>query len=186
MDTERGSLASRDAESPIKEIPLRVTPTEMKFLDALAGKVYRLPITIHNLGRSNLKIRFQEPIKPQMTATVEYHPDKDEDTFDQLLISIGNKTIEIPLLGLIPSCQLELQFESEVDFGILVANSKVYCRDINIINHGRAPGIFYTDYQGQLPIVISPSSGIVESKSSMVIKVDFCADQARTVKEEAM
>lgn len=35
----------------------------------------------------------------QMTAMVEYHPDKDEDTFDQLLISIGNKTIEIPLVG---------------------------------------------------------------------------------------
>lgn len=34
-----------------------------------------------------------------MTAIVEYHPDKDEDTFDQLLISIGNKTIEIPLIG---------------------------------------------------------------------------------------
>lgn len=34
-----------------------------------------------------------------MTAMVEYHPEKDEDTFDQLLISIGNKTIEIPLIG---------------------------------------------------------------------------------------
>ena len=30
---------------------------------------------------------------------VEYHPDKNEDICDQLLISIGNKTIEVPLIG---------------------------------------------------------------------------------------
>jgi hypothetical protein len=35
----------------------------------------------------------------QMTAMIEYHPDKDEDTFDQLVILIGNKIIEIPLIG---------------------------------------------------------------------------------------
>ena len=35
----------------------------------------------------------------QTTAMVEYHPDKNEDMCDQLLISVGNKTIEIPLIG---------------------------------------------------------------------------------------
>lgn len=33
------------------------------------------------------------------TAMVEYHPDKDEDTFDQLLILVGTKTIVVPLMG---------------------------------------------------------------------------------------
>ncbi|XP_026954861.1 LOW QUALITY PROTEIN: cilia- and flagella-associated protein 47-like, partial [Sagmatias obliquidens] len=119
----------------------------------------------------------------QTTAMVEYHPDKNEDTFDQLLISIGNKTIEIPLIGLILSCQLEI--ESEVNFGTLVANSKVYCKEINIINHGRVPGMFKTEYQGQLPIVTFPTIGIVQPKSSMVIKVDFCADWPIIVNEVA-
>ncbi|XP_030161624.1 cilia- and flagella-associated protein 47 [Lynx canadensis] len=200
METERGSFISRDVETPKKEVHLRVTPSEVKFLDTLAGRVYRLPVTVHNLGRCNQKIRFQEPLKPQfkliltnldkalasglqMTAMVEYHPDKDEDTYDQLLISIGNKIIEIPLLGLIPACQLEI--ESEVNFGTLVANSKVYCKEINIINHGRAPGTFKTEYQGQLPIVIFPSNGVVESKSSVIVKVDLCADQPRIVNEVA-
>nr|XP_023490286.1 cilia- and flagella-associated protein 47 isoform X1 [Equus caballus] len=200
METERGSLVPRDVETP-KEMQLRVTPSEVKFLDTLAGRVYRLPITVHNLGRCNQKIRFQEPVKPQfklvlanldkalasglqMTAIVEYHPDKDEDTFDQLLISIGNKTLEIPLIGLIPSCQLEI--ESEVNFGTLVANSKVHCKEIIIINHGRVPGIFKTEYQGQLPIVIFPTDGVVEPKSSVVVKVDFCADQPRIVNEVAI
>nr|XP_060492229.1 cilia- and flagella-associated protein 47 [Panthera onca] len=200
METERGSFISRDVETPKKEVQLRVTPSEVKFLDTLAGRVYRLPVTVHNLGRCNQKIRFQEPLKPQfkliltnldkalasglqMTAMVEYHPDKDEDTYDQLLISIGNEIIEIPLLGLIPACQLEI--ESEVNFGTLVANSKVYCKEINIINHGRAPGTFKTEYQGQLPIVIFPSNGVVESKSSVIVKVDLCADQPRIVNEVA-
>ncbi|KAI5939409.1 Cilia- and flagella-associated protein 47 [Manis javanica] len=200
MDSQRGSLLPRDGGTPEKEIQLRVTPLELKFLDALAGKVYRLPITVHNLGRCNQKIRFQEPAKPQfklilnnlykelasglhMTAMVEYHPEKDEDTFDQLLISIGNKTIEIPLIGLIPSCQLEI--ESEVNFGTLVTNSKVYCKEVHITNHGRVPGIFKAEYEGQLPIAIYPTTGIVEPKSSVIIKVDFCADQPRIVNEVA-
>ncbi|KAJ8786824.1 hypothetical protein J1605_000528 [Eschrichtius robustus] len=180
MESERSSLMARDLETPKKDIQLRVTPSEVKFLDAMAGRVYRLPITVHNLGRYSQKIRFQEPVKPQFklilinldkalasglqtTAMVEYHPDKNEDTFDQLLISVGNKTVEIPLIGLILSCQLEI--ESEVNFGTLVANSKVYCKEIHIINHGRVPGMFKTEYQGQLPIVIFPTSGIVQPKS---------------------
>ena len=35
----------------------------------------------------------------QITAMVEYHPNKDENTFDQLYIAVGNKAIEIPLAG---------------------------------------------------------------------------------------
>uniref|UniRef100_A0A2I3GAR7 Calponin-homology (CH) domain-containing protein n=1 Tax=Nomascus leucogenys TaxID=61853 RepID=A0A2I3GAR7_NOMLE len=47
-------------------------------------------------------------------------------------------------------------------------------------------GIFKAEYHGQLPILIFPTSGIVDAKSSMVIKVDFCADQPRIVDEEAI
>ncbi|KAL1766107.1 hypothetical protein HispidOSU_003217, partial [Sigmodon hispidus] len=35
----------------------------------------------------------------QMTAMVEYHPDKNEDMFDHMFISVGNKVLEIPLIG---------------------------------------------------------------------------------------
>lgn len=67
METERSSLVARGLETPKKDLQLRVTPSEVKFLDALAGKVYRLPVTVHNLGRCNQKIRFQDPVKPQVT-----------------------------------------------------------------------------------------------------------------------
>lgn len=46
-------------------------------------------------------------------------------------------------------------------------------------------GVFKTEYQGQLPIVISPCSGTVKAKSSVIIKVDFCADQSQIVDEVA-
>ncbi|GAB1302928.1 Cilia and flagella-associated protein 47 [Apodemus speciosus] len=151
MDTERGSVAPRDIDTLKKEVQLRVNPTELKFQDAVSGKVYRLPLTVHNLGRWNQKIRFQEPSKPQQ--------------------------------WLIPVCQLEIV--PVVDFGTLVANSKVHCKEITIINRGKAPGTFKTEYQGQLPIVISPSGGTVKAKTSVVIKVDFCADQAQIVNEVA-
>ncbi|XP_036083014.1 cilia- and flagella-associated protein 47 isoform X3 [Rousettus aegyptiacus] len=45
--------------------------------------------------------------------------------------------------------------------------------------------MFTTEYQGRLPIVIFPTDGIVEPKSSVIIKVDFCADQPRVVNEVA-
>uniref|UniRef100_A0A8C6RQF7 Cilia and flagella associated protein 47 n=1 Tax=Nannospalax galili TaxID=1026970 RepID=A0A8C6RQF7_NANGA len=200
MDLERGSLAPRDADNEKKEVQLRVIPSELRFQDAVLGKVYHLPLTVKNLGRWNQKMRFQEPEKPQfklllssldnelasglqMTVMVEYHPDRNEDMFDLILISVGNKVLEIPLVGLIPTCQLEIV--PVVDFGTLVANSKVYCKEISIINHGKAPGMFKTEYQGQLPIVISPHSGTVKAKSSMIIKVDFYADQPQTVDEVA-
>ncbi|KAF6389792.1 cilia and flagella associated protein 47 [Rhinolophus ferrumequinum] len=115
MVVRRGSLVSIDAERAM-DLQLRVTPTEVKFLDALSGKVYRLPVTVHNLGPINLKIRFLKPLKPQfkliltnldkelasglqMTATVEYRPNKNEDIFDQLFILLGKKAIKIPLIG---------------------------------------------------------------------------------------
>lgn len=46
---------------------------------------------------------------------------------------------------LVPSCQLEI--ESEVNFGTLVTNSKVYCKEVHITNHGRVPGKYFLSYK---------------------------------------
>ncbi|XP_042558395.1 cilia- and flagella-associated protein 47 [Dipodomys spectabilis] len=200
MDMERYSVVPRDLDGLKKEVQVRVSPMELKFHDAVAGRIYRSPITLHNLGRWNQKIRFQEPSKPQFkliltnlekelasglhfTVMIEYHPIKNEEISDQLLITVGNKVIAIPLIGLIPCCQLEI--EPVVDFGTLVADSTVYCKEVHIVNHGKAPGLFRTDYQGHLPILIAPTTGTVKPKSFVVIKVDFCANQPRIVNEVA-
>lgn len=35
----------------------------------------------------------------QVTATVEYNPDKEEDLQDRLILYVGDKTLEIPVIG---------------------------------------------------------------------------------------
>lgn len=72
METERSSLVARDLDTTKKDMKLRVTPSEMKFRNAVAGRVYRLPLTVQNLGRSSQKIHFQEPVKPQVTHPGEF------------------------------------------------------------------------------------------------------------------
>lgn len=46
----------------------------------------------------------ENPDKPvpsglQVTATVEYHPDSEEDLQDRLLLLVEKDVIEIPLIG---------------------------------------------------------------------------------------
>lgn len=48
-------------------------------------------------------------------------------------------------LRLIPTCNLEIV--PVVDFGILVANSKVHCKEISITNRGKAPGTYSVLYK---------------------------------------
>ncbi|XP_049622847.1 cilia- and flagella-associated protein 47 [Suncus etruscus] len=194
----RVSLVTRDTEPSKKDLQVRVYPSELRFLDAEVGKVYRLSVILHNVGRVNHKIRFQQPSQRQfrllmsnldkslasglqLTAVVEYHPNKNEDLYDNLFIYIGSRTVTIPLIGMIPACQL--QVDQLVDFGKLVANSRVHCKEVNIFNHGKAPGLFRAEYDGELPIVISPTSGTVMAMSSLAIKVDFCTSEARVVNE---
>ncbi|XP_075394462.1 cilia- and flagella-associated protein 47 [Tenrec ecaudatus] len=200
MDQERFPLVPCAKRNPKKEVYLRVTPTEVKFLDTVVGRVYRFPITVHNIGHWLQKVRFEEPLKPQfklllnnlekelaaglyMTVMIEYHPDKNEDVYDQLIINACNTKIEIPLMGLIPSCDLDIP--PEVNFGSLVANSKVHSKEISIRNFGKSPGTFYLEYTGGFPILVSPLRGTVKPQSSVPIKIEFCADKPLTINEVA-
>ncbi|KAM5221377.1 cilia- and flagella-associated protein 47-like [Ctenodactylus gundi] len=200
MGSSRGSLTSLDMDIRKLEVQLLVTPLELKFPDALTDRVYRLPLTIQNFGPWTRKIRFKEPSKPQfklmltnlceelapgfqMTVVVEYHPDRGEDTFDQLIISAGTKRVEIPLIGLTPSCKLEI--DSVVDFDTLLCSHKAYSKDVSIINHGKVPGMFNIEYQGQVPILFFPACGTVKPESSVIVRVKFYAYQPNLVNEVA-
>ncbi|XP_012863928.1 cilia- and flagella-associated protein 47 [Echinops telfairi] len=200
MDQKRFSLAPCARRNQKKEVYVRVTPAEVKFFDTVVGRVYRFPITVHNIGHCMQKIQFEEPPKPQfklllnnmekelaaglyMTVMIEYHPDKNEDVYDQLIINTCNTKIEIPLMGLIPSCDLDIP--PEVNFGSLVAKSKVHSKEISIRNFGKSPGTFYIEYTGGFPIFISPARGTVQAQSSVAVKIEFCADKPLTVNEVA-
>ncbi|EMP32673.1 Putative protein CXorf22 [Chelonia mydas] len=137
---------------------------------------------------TQFKLIVENPDKPvpsglQVTATVEYHPDSEEDLQDRLLLLVEKDVIEIPLIGLIPCCCLEI--EPEINFGTVIANSKVISKEISITNHGSSPGAFKINYNGSVPVNIVPTSGMVEPKTLQLVKVDICTDIPRVIREMA-
>ncbi|XP_056412134.1 cilia- and flagella-associated protein 47 isoform X3 [Hyla sarda] len=179
---------------------VRIAPGLLHFMDVVVGKAYQANITVQNISHVAKAIKIlgpedpqftlyvQNPEKPvapglQVTASVEYHPIKKQDIRDKLLVVVDNDAIEVPLLGFVPSCYLEI--DPEVHFGSIVANSKVICKDIAITNHGSSPGTFKIKYNGHLPITISPTSGVIEPKTMQILKVDLCADTPAVIEELA-
>ncbi|NWZ51482.1 CFA47 protein, partial [Haliaeetus albicilla] len=132
------------------------------------------------------KLIVENPEKPvasglQVTAVVEYYPESEEDLQDRLLLLIEDDIVDIPLLGLIPCCYLEI--ESDINFGAVIANSKIISKEINIANHGSSSGAFKISYDGVVLLNIEPTSGVVEPKSIKKVKVDICTDVPRIIKE---
>ncbi|KAM3935444.1 cilia- and flagella-associated protein 47 [Leptodactylus fuscus] len=183
-----------------KILGVKIAPGLLHFMDVLVGKSYQANITVQNIshvakaikihGPKDLQftLHVQNPEKPiapglQVTASVEYHPTKNEDICDKLLIVVDNDVIEVPLLGFPPSCYLEI--DPEVNFGSVVANSKVIYKEIAITNHGSSSGTFKIKYSGHLPITVFPTSGIVEPKTMQIIKVELCTDSPAVIEETA-
>ncbi|NXP15221.1 CFA47 protein, partial [Thinocorus orbignyianus] len=132
------------------------------------------------------KLIVENPEKPvasglQVTAFVEYYPESAKDLQDRLLLLIEDDIVDIPLLGLIPRCYLEIQ--SEINFGEVIANNKIISKKISIANHGSSSGTFKISYDGAVPLNIKPTSGVVGPKSVKMVKVDICPDTPRIIKE---
>ncbi|NXM50372.1 CFA47 protein, partial [Gymnorhina tibicen] len=132
------------------------------------------------------KLIVENPEKPvasglQVKAVVEYTPKRAEDLRDKLVLLVDDDRVDIPLLGLIPYCYLEI--ESEIDFGDMVANNKLISKEISISNHGTTSGVFRVSYDGVVLVNIKPTRGVVKPKSVRKIKVDICTDAPGVIKE---
>ncbi|NWS75294.1 CFA47 protein, partial [Crotophaga sulcirostris] len=125
----------------------------------------------------------EKPVAPglQVTAFVEYYPEREEDVEDRLHLLVEDEVVDIPLLGLIPFCHLEI--ESEINFGAVIANSKIISKEISIANSGSSSGTFEISYDGVVLLNIKPTSGVVEPKSIATVNVDICTDVPRIIKE---
>ena len=66
-----------------------------------------------------------------------------------------------------------LEIQSQVDFGNVLANSKVIAREITLVNSGSKAGEFKISYPGSKPIAIIPNQGSVPPNSVQVIKVSL-------------
>ena len=69
-----------------------------------------------------------------------------------------------------------LDLESPVDFGMVVANSRVVSQEVAVINHGSMDGKFSISYTGSLPIVIIPTSGSIAPKTIQLVKVELITE----------
>ena len=79
-----------------------------------------------------------------------------------------------------------LDIEGPVDFGQVVANSRVISKDVALINHGSMRGSFSISYTGKLPIVISPAFGEVSPKTIQLIKIDLATEKPVSFHEHAL
>ncbi|NXA49613.1 CFA47 protein, partial [Nothocercus julius] len=132
------------------------------------------------------KLIVENPGKPvasglKVTAIVEYYPDSEENLHDRLLLLIEEDIVDIPLLGLIPCCYLEI--EPEINFGTVIVNSKIINKEISIANHGSSPGTFKILYDGVVLVNIEPTSGVVEPNTVKMIEVGICTDVPRIINE---
>ncbi|NXO38379.1 CFA47 protein, partial [Locustella ochotensis] len=132
------------------------------------------------------KLTVENPEKPvapglQVKAVVKYTPKSAEDLQDKLTLLVDDDVVHIPLLGLIPYCDLEI--ESEVNFGEMIANQKLVTKEISITNRGTISGVFRILYDGVVLLNIKPARGVVKPKSVRKIKVDICTDTPGVIKE---
>ncbi|NWV14568.1 CFA47 protein, partial [Ptilonorhynchus violaceus] len=117
----------------------------------------------------------------QLKAVVEYSPERAEDLQDRIILLVDDDIVEIPLLGLIPCCYLEI--ESEFNFGEMIANNKIVTKEISIANHGSTSGVFKISYDGVVLLNMKPIRGVVKPKSVRKIEVDICTDVPRVIRE---
>lgn len=78
-----------------------------------------------------------------------------------------------------------LDLEGPVDFGMVVANSRVLSQEVALINHGSMAGEFTITCNSQRSIAISPKSGKVSPKTIQLIKVELVTETPGTVDELA-
>ncbi|XP_070587019.1 cilia- and flagella-associated protein 47-like isoform X1 [Erythrolamprus reginae] len=86
-------------------------------------------------------------------------------------------------LRLRPCCFLEI--EPEINFGTVIANSKIIHAVTKITNYGSSPGTFDIKYRGSVPIIIAPISGVIEPKTMQLIKVEICTDVPKILNQLA-
>uniref|UniRef100_U3JFX4 Cilia and flagella associated protein 47 n=1 Tax=Ficedula albicollis TaxID=59894 RepID=U3JFX4_FICAL len=177
---------------------VRIAPAELRFSDAVPGSCYRAALTVQNLRAGACRLRLLSPREPQFKlivenpekpiasglqfkAVVEYTPKSTEDLRDKLTLLVDDDIVHIPLLGLIPSCDLEV--ESEVNFGEMIANNKLVTKEFSISNRGTTSGIFRISYDGVVLFNIKPVRGAVKPKSVRKIGVDICTDVPGVINE---
>ncbi|KAL8606797.1 hypothetical protein ACOMHN_049626 [Nucella lapillus] len=179
---------------------VRITPAVIVFDNTVPGTQYTLNVTVKNVAGSSRSIRYygpktkhfrlkvKNPESPVasglcVAAVVEYEPTDETERKDRLVVTVDGDVVEVPIVGYPTRPTLELQ--KSVDFGNVLANSKVIAREITLVNSGSKAGEFKIDYGGNKPIAIIPNQGTIPADSVQIIKVEFVTKVPGTFQETA-
>ncbi|XP_078698604.1 cilia- and flagella-associated protein 47-like isoform X8 [Branchiostoma floridae x Branchiostoma belcheri] len=178
---------------------VRINPPVVEFIDIVPNEQYKCTLTVQNISRaskiikfhapstSEFKLKVRNPDRPvasglEVTATVDFQTDKNEDCKDRVILLVDEDVVEIPLYAFTPSPIMVLH--GPVDYGMVVADSRILRRETVVENHGSMPGEFKVKYNGALPITIAPTSGTVEPRSYQIIRIEFATKDPGTFEEE--
>ncbi|KAK3775916.1 hypothetical protein RRG08_017206 [Elysia crispata] len=167
---------------------VRIIPPVVQFFNTTPKGLFEIPITVKNVGKGSKSIRYygpksenfslkvknpEEPVAPGLAvnAVVVYNPMQEKEEKDRLVLTVDGNVIEVPIYAY--PCQAIMDFDDGVDFGTVVANSKVVAKEITLTNTGSKSGDFKIKYTGLKPIAFIPSSGTVPPHSEQKIKVEY-------------
>ncbi|KAH9504693.1 Cilia- and flagella-associated protein 47 [Bulinus truncatus] len=127
----------------------------------------------------------EEPVAPGLavTAVVLCESAFEKEEKDRIVITVDGNVLEVPIYSY-PS-QPVLDIDEEVNFDVVVANSKVVAKEVTITNTGSKSGNFEIKYVGFHPITVIPSRGFVPAHGETKIKVEYVTKTAGKFNEEA-
>jgi hypothetical protein len=153
---------------------LRVFPPVVEFHGIEVGTLYVMTLTVQNTGNTVRRVRFQAPrtsafrikqspapgLAPGLDTTVdiEFFAESEEDFHDKLIVTSGKHAIEVPLHAFAPAPKVV--FDGFIDLGLCVMGQNM-ARYIEFKNEGMIMGEFKIEFDENLPITITPSSGML-------------------------
>lgn len=70
-----------------------------------------------------------------------------------------------------------MELSGPADFGVTVADGKVLTQEVFVANEGSLTGEFKIRYNGNQPITIMPSGGIIKPRARQSIKVSCISNK---------
>ncbi|XP_069746190.1 cilia- and flagella-associated protein 47-like isoform X2 [Narcine bancroftii] len=181
---------------------VRISHSVISFIATEPGVTYRTTLTVQNISSVSKEVLIR-PLKNklfriivkkkngkkiasgvQVAADVEYCTEKEENATDVCAISIDNDIITIPLQAF--TCTCDLTVDPELDFGTVLADSKIISKKIHIENHGSLPGRFAITNIKNPCLTIMPRNGTVPAKAVFLVKVELCSKQPLILDEIVM
>ncbi|ESO84821.1 hypothetical protein LOTGIDRAFT_168309 [Lottia gigantea] len=177
---------------------VRITPPVLEFYDTEPNNIFQATINVKNIDKSSKNIRYygpksdafkikvknpEKPVAPGLCvqAVVEYEPEVKSVIKDRLIITVDGEVVEVPIIAY-PS-QAALEIDSVVNFGNVVATSRIISREIPISNHGSEAGEFIIQYTGNKHLSAIPNTGHVAPNTAQIIKIECVTKEPGPIDE---